>query len=52
MARPAAGCITLDNSADERHEAADAGASTTYHLDEDDDPDAFVIGFKGIAIEQ
>ncbi|MEU3567581.1 hypothetical protein AB0E96_03990 [Kitasatospora sp. NPDC036755] len=31
---------------------ADAWASTTYHLDEDDDPDAFVISFKDISIEK
>ncbi|MFJ4191076.1 hypothetical protein [Kitasatospora sp. NPDC089509] len=30
----------------------DAWASVTYHLDEDDDPDAFAISFKDIAVEK
>ncbi|QIQ03699.1 hypothetical protein [Streptomyces liangshanensis] len=31
---------------------ADAWASASYHLDEDDDPDAFVITFADITIEK
>ncbi|MFJ6385047.1 hypothetical protein ACIQI7_34220 [Kitasatospora sp. NPDC092039] len=38
--------------ASRRVRLADAWASTTYHLDEDDDPDAFVISFKDITIEK
>ncbi|GAA1393198.1 hypothetical protein GCM10009639_25980 [Kitasatospora putterlickiae] len=30
----------------------DAWASATYHLDEDDDPDAFAISFADIAVEK
>ncbi|MCZ0211418.1 hypothetical protein OZK63_39335, partial [Streptomyces sp. UMAF16] len=30
----------------------DAWASTTYHLDEDDDPDAFAISFTDITVEK
>jgi hypothetical protein len=30
----------------------DAWASTTYHLDEDDDPDAFAISFADITVEK
>ncbi|MFJ9059967.1 hypothetical protein [Streptomyces sp. NPDC102409] len=30
----------------------DAWASASYHLDEDDDPDAFVISFADITIEK
>ncbi|MFD8918362.1 hypothetical protein ACFV0Y_11155 [Streptomyces sp. NPDC059569] len=30
----------------------DAWASASYHLDEDDDPDAFVISFADITIER
>jgi hypothetical protein len=29
----------------------DAWASSTYHLDEDDDPDAFAISFTDITVE-
>ncbi|MER7703742.1 hypothetical protein ABTX81_12680 [Kitasatospora sp. NPDC097605] len=31
---------------------ADAWASATYHLDEDDDPDAFAISFADISVEK
>lgn len=31
---------------------ADAWASASYHLDEDDDPDAFVISFADITLEK
>ncbi|WP_455358158.1 hypothetical protein [Streptomyces sp. SYSU K21746] len=30
----------------------DAWASASYHLDEDDDPDAFVISFADITVEK
>ncbi|WP_411130237.1 hypothetical protein [Streptomyces sp. x-19] len=30
----------------------DAWASATYHLDEDDDPDAFAISFADITVEK
>ncbi|AZS87458.1 hypothetical protein ELQ87_26920 [Streptomyces griseoviridis] len=30
----------------------DAWASSSYHLDEDDDPDAFMITFADIAVEK
>ncbi|MFH8567588.1 hypothetical protein [Streptomyces sp. NPDC017993] len=40
------------NPASRRIRLTDAWASASYHLDEDDDPDAFLISFADITIEK
>ncbi|MFI7099311.1 hypothetical protein ACIBK8_08120 [Streptomyces sp. NPDC050161] len=42
----------IPHPASRRVRLTDAWASASYHLDEDDAPDAFVISFADIAIEK
>ncbi|MEU3411974.1 hypothetical protein ABZ760_11970 [Streptomyces sp. NPDC006658] len=41
-----------DDTNSRRVRLIDAWASTTYHLDEDDDPDAFANSFTDITVEK